>query len=156
MNGRLVARVAFALGLFVVLQVIFSAVDFEPHAVKLALLVALCAAAAGLVRDMLNDGGPGWRVRTVQPITPPGADHRLAAYVRLVEGHLTAGTVDRGLQTRLAILCDERLLRRHGLRRSDPAAEDLLGADLLRDLAAPPTRLTRARIDDYLRRIEEL
>jgi len=155
-NRRWWGRVAIAVTLFAVLQVVFTVVDFEPHALRLGLLVALCVAAAGLVRDTLGDSGPGWDVRPVRPMVPPGADHRLSSYVRLVEGHLTSATVDRGLQLRLAALCDERLLRRHGLRRTDPAAEQLLGTDLLRDLAAPPTRLARARIEDYLRRIEEL
>jgi len=65
-------------------------------------------------------------------------------------------TADTALRDRLATLCDERLSRRHGLTRDDPAAEGLLGSGLLRELAGPPRRLRREEIDGYLRRIEEL
>jgi hypothetical protein len=95
-------------------------------------------------------------VHAVRPISLPGSDVRLAAYVRLVENHLTARTPDHGLRDRLGALCDERLERRRGLRRTDPAARGLLGGDLLRYLEGPPRRLSRDEIDDYLRRIEEL
>ncbi len=156
MTGRRWWRVALAVGLFGVLEVVFTWVDFEPRAGRLALLVFLCVAVAGLVRDSLGDSGPPWSVRTVRPITTPGADARLGAYVRLIESHLTAATADRGVRDRLAVLCDERLERRRALRRDDPAAEALLGPDLLRDLSGPPRRLARTEIDDYLKRIEAL
>jgi hypothetical protein len=141
---------------FGVLEVVFTIVEFEPHALRLGLLVALCVVAGGLLLDTLGDGGATWSVQPTMPLIPPGSDPRLAAYVRLVEGHLTAAAPDITLRDRLRAFCDERLERRRGLRREDPEAEALLGADLLRDLTAPPRRLTRSEIDDYLKRIEEL
>jgi hypothetical protein len=149
-------RTLAGLVVFGVLEVVFTVVDFEPHALRLGMLVALCVVASGLLLDSLGDSGATWASQPMPPLTPPGSDHRLAAYVRLVEGHLTAAAPDQTLRDRLRALCDERLERRRGLSRGDPAAEALLGADLLRDLAAPPRRFTGAEIDDYLRRIEEL
>lgn len=141
---------------FGILEVVFTWVEFEPDALRLGLLVALCVAVLALVQESLSDRGPRWSVHAVRPLSPPGSDVRLAAYVRLIENHLTARTPDRVLRDRLAVLCDERLERRHGLRRHDPAAQALLGGNLLRDLEGPPRRLSRDEIDDYLRRIEEL
>lgn len=141
---------------FGVLEVVFTWVDFEPDALRLGLLVGLCVSVLALVRESLGERGPLWSVSTVRPMSPPGSDVRLAAYVRLIENHLTARTPDRGLRDRLAVLCDDRLERRRGLRRTDPDAQALLGGDLLRDLEGPPRRLSRDEIDDYLRRIEEL
>ncbi|HEU4811954.1 MAG TPA: hypothetical protein VFT00_07415 [Nocardioides sp.] len=149
-------RVVQTLVAFAILEVVFTWVEFEPDALRLGLLVALCVAVLGLVQESLGERGPLWSVHAVRPMSPPGSDVRLAAYVRLVENHLTARTPDRGLRDRLVVLCDERLERRRGLRRTDPEARTLLGEDLLRDLEGPPRRLSRDQIDDYLRRIEEL
>ncbi len=155
-DARLWWRAAGALAVFGVLEVVLTWLDFRPDALRLGLLVTLCVATAWLVWDSLGDSGPGWPAASNRATVPPGSDRRLASYVRLLEGHLTADTPDRALRDRLAALCDERLERRHGLRRTDPGAESLLRADLLRDLAGPPRRLRASEIDDYLRRIEDL
>ena len=89
----------------------------------------------GLLRDSLGEPAPLWAAEPVQPVVPEGADARLAAYVRLVEDHLTSRTPDGALRDRLVTLSGQRL------------AEELGG---------PPRRLSPAQIDDYLRRIEEL
>ena len=120
--------------LYAVLEIVFTVVDFAPDALRLALLVGVCVAAAGLVQDSLADAGPAWTVQPVQSLVPPGSDARLAAYVRLIEAHLTSRDPDGGLRDRLVTLSDGRL------------------AD---DLAGPPRRLTTTQIDDYLRRIED-
>lgn len=149
-------RVAGGALLFGVLLVVLTAADFEPDALRLGLLVALVVAAAGLVRDGLDVGSTAWSAAPEPSVVPAGADARLAAYVRLIEGHLTAASPDAGLRDRLAALADEGLARTRGLGRGDPAAAELLGTDLLDDLVAPPRRLRSSEIDDYLRRIEEL
>ena len=149
-------RIAVGAVVFVALQLVLTYFDYGPRPARLGLVVALGVVVAGLVHDTLRDPSGTWAGPAVRPITPPGSDARLAGYVRLVEGHLTARIPDAALRDRLAELCDERLERHRGLRRSDPEAEALLGPDLLRDLAAPPHRLSRAEIDDHLRRIEEL
>ncbi len=89
---------------------------------RVALLTTVCVAVAWLVIDVLGDLGPGWRVRIDAPLTEPGHDHRLSAYLRVVEGHLTSSTSDAALRDRLGRLVDRRLARRYGLGRHDPEA----------------------------------
>ena len=128
-------RIVGALLLYAVLEVVLSLTDYAPDPLRLALLVGLCVAALGLLRDSLGDSAPLWAAEPVQPVVPEGSDARLAAYVHLVEDHLTSRTPDGALRDRLVTLSDQRL------------------AD---DLAGPPRRLSPAEIDDYLRRIEDL
>jgi hypothetical protein len=127
-----------------------------------ALLVVLAVAVSGLVRDSrdAHTGAPDWSTPAPRATVPAGGDARLAAYVRLVEAHLSARAPDPELRDRLAALCDQRLERRHGLDRRDPAARDavrgLLGDRLLSDLTGPPRRLRPVEVDEHLRRIEAL
>lgn len=127
-------RTLGALLVYAVLEVVFTMVDFAPNALRLALLVGLCVAAVGLLRDSMGDAGADWAAPPVPSVVPPGSDLRLAAYVRLIEDHLTSRNPDGGLRDRLVTLS---------------------GGMLAEDLAGPPRRLNRAEIDDYLRRIEE-
>jgi len=129
------ARVVVAGLLYAVLGGVLYATDYAPDPLRLALLVGLCVAALGLLRDSLGEPAPLWAAEPVQPVVPEGADARLAAYVRLVEDHLTSRTPDGALRDRLVTLSGQRL------------AEELGG---------PPRRLSPAQIDDYLRRIEDL
>jgi hypothetical protein len=149
-------RVVGGVIVYAILEGVLSALDFDPRPLRLGLLVGLCLVVSGLVRDSFGDSGPPWSVETVRPMVQPWSDARLGAHVRLIESHLTAQSPDGALRDRLAALCDERLLRTRGLRRSDPRSEALLGRALLDDLTGPPGRLTRSRIDEHLRRIEEL
>jgi hypothetical protein len=124
-----------ALLLYAVLEVTLTLVDYAPDALRLALLVGVGVAATSLVLDGMAASGPAvWSDHPVHPVVPPGADLRLAAYVRLVEDHLTAPTPGAALRDRLVTLSDGRLAG---------------------ELSGPPRRLSRAEIDDYLRRIEE-
>jgi len=127
-------RAAGGLLLYAVLEVVFTVVDFAPSALRLALLVGVCVAAVGLLRDSMGDAGADWAAPPVPSVVPPGSDLRLGAYVRLIEDHLTSRNPDGGLRDRLVTLS---------------------GGTLAEDLGGPPRRLTRAEIDDYLRRIEE-
>lgn len=149
-------RAFWVVVLYVGLDVAFVRLDFEPAHGRLALLVVLSAAVVAVVVDSLGDSGPAWNAVANRPMTQAGSEQRLAGYVRLIESHLTAATPDAGLRDRLAALCDERLERRHGLTRDDPGAEDLLGAELMRDLTGPVRRMSRAQIDHHLERIERL
>lgn len=153
---RWLRRAAAAAVLFVVLDVVLTVFDFAPDHLRLALLVTLAVAVAGLLTDSIADEGPVWRVEPMGTGAPTATDPHLASYVRILESHLTARTADIALRDRLAALCDERLARRHSLTRADPAAEPLLGTELIRDLAGPPRRLRRDEIEAHLRRIEEL
>jgi hypothetical protein len=153
---RWVRRATGAAALFVALDIVLSVFDFAPDHVRLALLVALGVAITGVLSDSVAESGPVWRVEPMGRGGATGTDSHLASYVRILESHLTARTADTALRDRLATLCDERLSRRHGLTRDEPAAEALLGSELLRELSGPPRRLRREEIDGYLRRIEEL
>jgi hypothetical protein len=153
---RWVLRAAAAAALVVTLDIVLSVLDFAPDHLRLALLVALAVAVIGLLSDSVAESGPAWRVEPMSTGGATATDPHLASYVRILESHLTARIADTALRDRLAALCDERLTRRHALTRDDPAAEALLGTELLRELAGPPRRLRREEIDGYLRRIEEL
>lgn len=149
-------RLAGALVLVVLLDVVFTLVSFEPDHLRLALVVVLGVAVVALVWDTLGDSGAPWASDPYPTDLVPGSDAHLSTYVRLLESHLTAAHADTGLRDRLAALCDERLAQRRGLARNDPAAADLLGSAMLETLAGPPRRLRRGEIEDYVRRIEEL
>jgi hypothetical protein len=149
-------RAALAAGVYLVLEVVFLRVDFEPDAVRLAVLVALVVALGGLVLDSVPDVAAQWDVHTVRPATPPGQDARTSLNLRILESHLTSRTPDGVLRDRLGDLADQVLRVRHDLDRRDPRAVELLGPELHRLLTAEPRRLSRAEIDRSVRRIEEL
>jgi len=147
--------VPLLLGLLVV-DIALTWLDFAPDHLRLVLVVLLVVVGAATLRASLVDSEPEWRAQDLRPMTVADADRRLGAYVRLLESHLTAGTPDPALRDQLARLCDDRLRRRHGLERDDPAAAELLGAELVRDLAGAPRRLSPATIRHHVERIEDL
>ncbi|MFC4784082.1 hypothetical protein ACT8ZV_06385 [Nocardioides sp. MAHUQ-72] len=128
-------RALGALALYAVLEVTLTVVDYAPDPLRLALLVGVGVAAAGLARDSLAVTGPAtWSAQPSHSVLPTGSDARLAGYVRMVEDHLTAPTPSGVLRDRLV---------------------DLSDGELADELEGPPRRLGKAQIDDYLRRIEE-
>ena len=149
-------RLAGAVLLTVGLYVLFLVLEFEPHALPLALLVAVSVAAVGLVVDGLGTDDQSWAVEMARPATPVGQDPRFSLYLRTIESHLTTHPPEPVLRDRLGELATRRLEQRHGVRRDDPRAAELLGPDLAAGLDGPPRRLTRAEIDRCVRRIEEL
>lgn len=155
MIRRLVWPVVGTVLVVVGVDLLLARFDFEPNHLRLALLLLLVAVVAALLRVSLVDREPDWQARDLRPMTVSGSDRRLAAYVRLIESHRTAATPDPALRDQLATLGDERL-RRRGLDRGDPAAAELLGADLMRDLTGPARRLSLAEIARYVERIEGL
>ena len=153
---RWVRRALAAVALLVVLDIVLGLFEFAPDHLRLALVVALAVAVIGLLMDSIAEVRSAWRVEPVGAGVATATDPHLASYVRILESHLTARGADAALRDRLAALCDERLARRHALTRDDPAAEGLLGPELLGVLSGPPRRLKRDQIDGYLRRIEDL
>jgi len=148
-------RAAAAVGVTVVAWVVFTLADRGPRAVPLALLVLVTVFVLGAAYDAMAEHGPVWP--DLRPrVTTPGSDRSLAAYVRLLESNETSSTADPRLRDLLRRLTDERLARRHGLARTDPAARELLGRDLLTFLDGPPRKPSRRQLDDHLRRIEAL
>ena len=156
MRRRWLQRAAMLVVVVVVLDIAATLLDYQPDHLKLLLVVVVALGSVLVLIDTFVDSEPGWDAEPVRPLTVSGGDHGLSSYVRMIEGHLSAATPDATVRDRLARLCDERLRRRHGLTRDDPRARELLGSDLIDDLAGPPRRLSRARIDDHLTRIEEL
>lgn len=129
-------------------------------------LVLFLVAAAGVAIAV----GRGLRTSALRavwvrgaPATGPGADSRQWALERIVTNHLDARHPTPALAEHLLGLAERRASLRLGVRtRSDPglAAELLterLGAETLTLLTTrPPPRMDLHRIDDVVRRIEEL
>ncbi len=139
----------------VVLYVVFARLEFEPHAFALALIVVVSVIAAGLFVDGLGVETSTWTVEVERWATPPGRDPRFSVYLRTIESHLSAQAPDANLRDRLGELAGRRL-ERHGVRRGDSRAAELLGPELTAVMDGPPRRLSRAEIDRCVRRIEEL
>lgn len=149
---RLLAALVLTAGLFA----FFVLVDFGPHPLPLLLLVLAGVAMALLVYDALGDTPVGWQVPRRSFAGTPGQDARTAAYLRLIEGNLTAAEPGPALRDRLARLADQRLRQRHGFGLDDARCEGLLGPDVLSQLTGPPRRWSTRAIDQTLTRIEEL
>jgi hypothetical protein len=149
-------RLAAGLATFAVLEVVLVLVDMQPDAVRVGLLVAICVAVLGLVLDALSDGAVSWDIEVERPSVREAGDARLTRYVQLLEAHEAARAPDPALRDRLGGLVDRVLAQRHGLRREDPRAAELLGPELTAVLDGPPRRLPPAEIDRCLTRIEEL
>ncbi|GAA4371484.1 hypothetical protein [Nocardioides caricicola] len=155
-GNRWLRRLAGGTAVFVVLELALVLAKTDPDPLRLALLVATCVGVLGLILDALADGGAAWEVTVEQPSARAGGDPRLARYVGLLEAHRTARSQDTALRDRLAALADQVLRQRHGVRRDDPRAAELLGPELVAVLDGAPRRLAPAEIDRYLTRIEEL
>lgn len=151
-----VYRLLAALALTGVLFAFFVLVDFSPRLFPLLLLVLAGVALASLMYDALGDTPVSWQVPRQTFTGTPGQDHRTAAYLRLLEGNLTAAEPGPALRDRLARLADQRLRQRHGFGLGDPRCEELLGHDILTLLTGPPRRCSTRAIDQTLTRIEEL
>ncbi|MFC7496888.1 MULTISPECIES: hypothetical protein [unclassified Nocardioides] len=156
MRGRWGPRVIGAAAAFLGFEVLLTAIDADPDPLRLALLVAVCTALLGLVLDALGGTEPSWGVDVERPSVRDSGDPRLVRYVALIEAHLSARTAEHALRDRLALLTDQVLRQRHGLRRDDPEAAALLDPTLRDVLSGPPRRLARAEIDRCLTAIEEL
>jgi hypothetical protein len=156
MSGRWWRRVLGAAVVFIGLEVLLTLIDADPDPVRLSLLVAICTALLGLMVDALGGAEPSWRVEVERPSVRESGDPRLVRYVALLEAHLSSRTAEHALRDRLAVLTDQVLRQRHGLRRDDPRAVALLDPVLVGVLSGPPRRLGRAEIDRCLTAIEEL
>jgi hypothetical protein len=156
MRSRWVRRAVAAVVLFVALEVLLRAAGTGPEPLRVALLVAMCVGVLGLALDALSDPAPAWDLEPERPSVRAGGDARLAAYTALIDAHLASRTDDHALRDRLRTLADQVLDQRHGVRRDDPRAADLLGPELTAVLTGPVRRLSPADIDRCLTRIEEL
>ena len=130
--------------------------DTSVDHLRLVLVAAVVVAALGLVVDAAQVEPVGWHVPPERGDEQGSADPRTAAYLRILESHLTAREPGSALRDRLGDLADQALELRHDLSRADPAAATLLGPELVRVLNEPPRRLDLAEIDRCVRRIEDL
>ena len=149
-------RPVLALAAALVLYVGFLLLDFDPDPARLVLLVLVSLAAASLFADAFGSDEGSWGVESTRWAAQPGRDHAFAAYVRLIESHLTVDVPDGVLRDRLAEVADRRLEQRYSMRLGDPRADDLIGAELMGIILGPPRRLSRTEIDRCVTRIEEL
>lgn len=141
---------------YVGLGILLILVDADPDPVRLALLVAVGTAVFGVLVDALGTPEPTWEVEVERPSAGESGDPRLVRNVALLEAHLSSRSPDHTLRDRLAVLTDQVLRQRHGVRRTDAAAQELLGPELTAVLDGPPRRLSRAEIDRCLTNLEEL
>ncbi len=141
---------------FAGLEVLLVVVGADPDPVRLALLVAVGTAVFGVLVDALATPESTWAVEVERPAAQESGDPRLVRNVALLEAHLSSRAPDHTLRDRLAVLTDQVLRQRHGVRRTDAAARDLLGPELTAVLDGPPRRLSRAEIDRCLTLLEEL
>lgn len=149
-------RAAAAVVVFVGLEVGLGLADVGPEPVRLALLVATTVGVLGLALDALSDPAPAWDLEPERVSARDGGDPRLSLYVNLIEAHLAARSDDAALRERLRTLADQVLRQRHGVRREDARAAELLGPEVTTVLTGPVRRLSPADIDRCLTRIEEL
>jgi hypothetical protein len=144
-------------GLLIVLAVV-GASRYEhttPDLLRVVLLVGVGVGVVSLVLDTAVIPEPDWEVVSAHPVVPAGQDIGLNRNVRMLENHLTSRTVEPVLQMRIRRLTDDRLAR-FGLRRGDPGVAELLGPTLSEVIESPPRQLTRATLEECIKRIEEL
>jgi hypothetical protein len=126
-----------------------------PDLPRVVLLVFTVVAVLGLVLDFSSVPEPDWEVVTARPVVPAGQDPGLSRNVRVLENHLTSRSIEPVLQRRLTLLADLQLAGL-GLRRGDPGVEERLGPTLCGVIDSPPRQLSRATLEECIRRIEEL
>jgi hypothetical protein len=149
-------RIAIGALVFAGIEVGLLVAHGQADELRLALVVALVVCASAL----LVDAAPVEPATWVQHVEPEGGlgrlDPRTAAYLRILESHLSARDADVGLRGRLRDLADQTLRVRHDVTVDDPRAEELLGAELQAVLTEPPRRLDPDEIARCVQRIEEL
>lgn len=161
MSSRWPGRIALAFVLWLGIAVAAWILGNRPQPGLLALYVGVGAAVVWLFLDVSADSEPpSWPMARDDPVRVPGEDPRLDRLRRLVAHHLDGREVGDALHRRLGELADQRLVARHGItREADPErAAALMGPELTSGLPSRPPypRLTTARIEQLLQRIEEL
>jgi hypothetical protein len=123
---------------------------------RLALVVLLVVVASAVLLDASVVAPAAWTTRAEPEAGLSRLDPRTAAYLRIIEGHLSAREADRGLQGRLRELADQTLRARHDLELDDPRADELLGHEVREILTEAPRKLHPDEIARCVTRIEEL
>lgn len=151
MTRRLLAVV----GVLAVVEAVLAVTGHDLHPVEVTLLAAVGVLVVAVGLQLESEQRSLWPEHHPEPVQVP-VERRLATYTRMIESSQTARQVDPLVRDLLRRIVDERLDRRHGLTRADPAAAPLLGLELLSVLDGPPRRITPDRLSTYLDRIEQL
>jgi len=149
-------RLAGGLAAFVGIEIAVRIIHGEADELRLALVVALVVCASALLVDATSVEPAVWSVSTEADSSLSRLDPRTAAYLRVLEGHVSAREADVALRGRLRELTDQTLRIRHDLEVDDPRAEELLGHELRTVLTGPPRKLHPDEIERCVKRIEEL
>jgi hypothetical protein len=152
---RWVGRAVLAAFVLLVAVAVALIEHTTPDLLRLGLLVAAGVAVLSLVVDFSSVPEPDWEVVSDRPVIPAGQDPGLSRNVRMLENHLTSRTAEPVLRRRLTLLVDARLAEL-GLRRGDPGVAERLGPTLCDVIDSAPRQLSRATLEECIRRIEEL
>jgi hypothetical protein len=126
-----------------------------PRLLPMLLFACAVVGVIGLVRDTLGFAPADWTVSSPASGATYAQDGGLFSNVRMLENHLSARLPDGVLQGKLRRLTLGRLAEL-GLARDDPEVARRLGPTLTDAIEGPPRMLSRAEIDECVRRIEEL
>jgi hypothetical protein len=149
-------RLAGGVVAFTGIEITMTLIHGQADELRLALVVALVVCASGLLVDASPVQPAVWAFHGEPEAGLARLDPRTAAYLRIIEGHLSSREVDTALRYRLRQLTDQTLRARHDLTLDDPRAEELLGHELRRVLTEAPTKLNTDQIERCVKRIEEL
>jgi hypothetical protein len=123
---------------------------------RLALVVLLVVVASAVLLDASVVAPAAWTTRAEPEAGLSRLDPRTAAYLRIIEGHLSSREADAGLQRRLQALADQALRARRDLTLDDPRADELLGPEVRGMLTEAPRKLHTDEIERCVTRIEDL
>jgi hypothetical protein len=149
-------RVAVGLIAFVGIEAAVRVTHGQADDLRLGLVVALVVVAAAVLVDASHVAPAAWTTRAEPGAGLSRLDPRTAAYLRIIESHLSARQADRGLQGRLRELADQALRARHDLTLDDPRADALLGPEVRLMLSEAPRKLHPDEIERCVARIEDL
>lgn len=162
MRRRWLARVVIPVILIGAFAAVMTATDHELNLGYLAAATAVGCAALWLAVDLVPTVPyTTWKVSAVYTPRQPGSDVRLDRLTDRLTSGVDREAVAHDVHRALTGVVDERLLRNHGITRTDDpeGAERLLGPELTRYLNSPPQLRRSGGAQEYaalLDRIEEL
>ncbi len=149
-------RVAVGLLAFAGIEAAVRLTHGQADELRLALVVVLVVVASSVLLDASVVAPAVWRTTAEPEAGLSRLDPRTAAYLRILEGHLSAREADGALQGRLRELAEQTLRARHDLALDDPRADELLGHEVRRMLTEAPRKLHPEEIERWVRGIEDL
>ena len=132
------------------------ALDYEPHALPLLLLLLLAWLVWRLVQEALDAPAAEWNTELEGSFRPVAQDPVLSGYLRLLQSHADTREAEPALRRRLLELGSTRLEARLGVPADARTSDERLGPEWAALRRDPGRRLSVAEIDRLLTRIEEL